>query len=762
MRGKFSFSWVALIFASLLLFSVSSCKDDDETSSGSHAGTYHYHLNVANANDEVLVVLDSISTAVSSVSATPEWATVTILDSTVNGHPVLKLTLTQGDPNTSDNGDVVVYSVNQDKVILTLNRGYYYYNDNNSGNDEFSTNWENMSSVNVFYGNSVHEVNLPWAESVKASIPDKIRKDVKQADGWEMAFNTLNVSGLDDCNYFALYNRYLGTFRVFYYVTNSITDGSEFSFETNLGSSGSSTNKTPFYHALAYAIPNNHTTVANNVNLIEGISTFTTFKGFYTPYTTSSSTSLSQGWLAFDIPATAYCPMNQWKKSSEGINLSCRTLSKESISLNGTLEANLSGKFNDVTAVSTDASTSSSNGITSMLSSLGNFAGSDFVKSIVGKLMGEKSAPLKAADYVSKVSSAFNIACSVIDYALENEFEEKAVVDSMPGRIEMSLTGDIKLSGYISKLTSNSVSPLTIQASQFSKTTHFGEGVWNLAEDPVIYVADDLFMGDAKRITLNVSNSDKTYRNNDLPDYHLRTISFLDPTSVKLLINTNEDVFDDISDVDVYCDYGVYTGIEKGYTSKYVSLLGLSRPTVDIIKTSESKTIYQSLSDDNKTKYLCLPHTQFMSELYGETESNCSLIKQTGTTSDFYYYGKLSNDDNKVIMQPQVYFNYSSGDSIKMYNAEVPDYVVFVNVSFKSKGKTYLFSQRFLPKVVAISSSELEKKYNELQKYADNCEQGVAINNLENNLNVEVRHSAGKETIQKTLDILNAVVNYDK
>lgn len=115
MRGKFSFSWVALIFASLLLFSVSSCKDDDETSSGSHAGTYHYHLNVANANDEVLVVLDSISTAVSSVSATPDWATVTILDSTVNGHPVLKLTLTQGDPNTSDNGDVVVYSVNQDK-----------------------------------------------------------------------------------------------------------------------------------------------------------------------------------------------------------------------------------------------------------------------------------------------------------------------------------------------------------------------------------------------------------------------------------------------------------------------------------------------------------------------------------------------------------------------------------------------------------------------------------------------------------------------
>lgn len=132
-------------------FSVSSCKDDDETSSGSHAGTYHYILNVANANDEVLVVLDSISSAVSSVSHYPDWATVTILDSMVNGHPVLKLTLTQGDPNTSDKDDVVVYSANQDKVILTLSRGYRYYNDNNSGNDEFSTNWENMTSVKVFF-----------------------------------------------------------------------------------------------------------------------------------------------------------------------------------------------------------------------------------------------------------------------------------------------------------------------------------------------------------------------------------------------------------------------------------------------------------------------------------------------------------------------------------------------------------------------------------------------------------------------------------
>lgn len=697
------------------------------------------------------VILDSISSPVKSIGTCPDWATITVVDSMADGHPVLRLSLKRSDPNTMNSAEVIVMSENDDKATLSLNQAFLFLDDENTADNNFVSDWENMDSIIIFSNGRHQKVNLPWADLSMTTLPSSIRHDVKKKDGWEVAFCILNNEALDDCNYFALYNRYLGTLRVFHYVTNASTTGSKYSFEVNMGSSGTR-NKYPFYHALQYAIPNNHTSVPTAVNLLgDGVSTPVTFKSFYSPYTAMSSTVLSRGWTAFDMDLSAYCPTNNsWMNSGDEMSIWCKTELQQSVSLDGTLSANISGKYS-----SAEQTASASSGVSSMLSMAGGVIG-DVQNSALAAIEQQVTGnPLDT--YCYYIGAACNVAAFAYDYLTENKYKEE-VIDSMPGKIEMSMTGDINLSGYISSLSSNSVTPLTMSVKEFSKYgSHMGQGVWNLSDDPVVYLVDDRIMGDSRRINLTV-NDDGTYGNSSVADYHLRMVSFFDPTSIKLNINT--DVFPDVSDVKVVCNYGVYPDVAGGHTAKYAQLMSLARPTVKIVKDGEKKNVYQSASSSNKTKYLNLSHTSFMSKQLGETTGNCSVVKQTG--KNYYYYGKkVMSEGKNFIISPQVYLPYSVTDKeTKLYNAEMPDFVVMVNVSFKSAGRTFIFSQRFLPTIVTISAANLQAKYNELENYSLKCKAGTDINQLQNNSGVGVKHLNGDGSIQKTLDILKAVIDY--
>lgn len=755
MRKKFSLI-IGVILASIFLLFVSSCKDKDETREVHHS-TYYYQVDVPNADDVVYVVLDSVTTKIKSVVNYPDWVSVMVLDSMSNGHPIVCLSVTLSEIDENYRGTVLMTTENEDKVILILKLSLRSEDsDDTSSDDDFYTNWENLESTCVLTKNGQDTVNLPWADQASTTIPRNIRIDVKKADGWEMAFCSLNKIGLRDCNYFMLYNRYLGILRVFYYVSDASTTGSNYSFEVDLGSSdNTSAFKSAFYHSLAYAIPTNHK-VRSDADLLGGCKQPNTFKSIYEPHTTASSPALSIGWTAFDIDMTAYCSTSgNWKSANiDQMNVYCKTTEYKDLSLSGSLTANIDGKYSSAE----QQQTSSSSGISKLLTQLGGkMSGSYFVKGI--ESLERKTA---VAPYVHFLASGCDVAAMILDEHLEH------AVDSMPGKIKMNLTGKINLAGYMAGFASNSVPSLTIGSDLFDSDSHFGEGVWNLTADPVIYVVDDLILGDAKSINL-VNKGGGIYSNNEVEDYHLRMVSFLDPTSVKLAINTN--IFNDVSNVSVTCDYGVYPDVEAGHTSDYVSLLGFSRPTVDIVKSSETMSIYRSSNSSNKTKYMRLPHTDFMSELMGEvagaedikteTQGVCEVVKQNG--ADYYYYGRKMNPDGRAfIVSPQVYFPYSVTDTkSEIKNGQIPDFVVLVTVRFQSGGRTFIFAQRFIPKVVAISSDKLKEKLEELENYAEACEDEEYVNTFTvGGKTVGVLHTDGAEGIQKTIDILKAVVNY--
>lgn len=748
MKKKFM---VCAMLTMLLGMSLVSCNDDIDTLGGYVPGEFRYSLCVPNANDEMLVVLDSLSSPVKSIGTCPDWAVATVAESTADGHPVVRLVTKDCGPDVMNEGEIVILSEQNDRVTLALTQSVYVAGNENSS-DEFMTDWENQQSVTIYSERAHQQIPTPWADASITTLPEAVRYDVKKKDGWEMAFSFLNNESFDDCNYFALYNRYLGTLRIFLYVTNSTTNASEYSFEVDMGSNNNKKNKAPFYHALAYAIPSNHTSIPNNVNLLgNGISSQFTFKSFFSPYRSVSSTVLSKGWTAFDIDVSAYSPSEtNWLESGEQMQISCRTVQNQAVSLAGNISANISGKYS-----SAEQTVSASGGVSSLLSTAGSVIG-DVQNSSLAAI--EKQVTGASLDmYCYYAGAACNVAAFAYDYLMSNKYEE-SVTDSMPGKIEMSMTGDIDLSGYITSLTSNGIKPVTLKGSIIKNTntdSHFGQGIWSIVADPVIYVIEDRFMGDVSRFNL-ITNKNGSYGNPYLEEYHLRMISFLDPTNI--CVQINEDIFPDLSDVSVTLDYGVYPDIDKGHTQRYASLLGLNRPKLKIINEKISANIYYSYKAyNNCMKYIQAPRTDFMSKVLGETSGNCKVVKQAG--GDYSYYGKVVDCEGKnFIMQPQVYFPVTNTESgVLLYDGEIPDFVVLVNLTFKSNGRTYVFSQRFLPEIKLIKSDEAKSKLKELKAYKTTCEQNGTINYLQNNANVGVVHPSGAACIQKTLDILEKI-----
>ena len=222
-------------------------------------------------------------------------------------------------------------------------------------------------------------------------------------------------------------------------------------------------------------------------------------------------------------------------------------------------------------------------------------------------------------------------------------------------------------------------------------------------------------------------------------------------------MNLNTEIFPDVSEVGASIDYGVYPDVEKGHTSKYASLLDLERPSIKIVEETNSG-IFRSKNAKNTVKYVQALHTNFMSNALEESSEDCEVVKQAGTGADhsYYYYGKVVDaEGKKFIMQPQVYFPIKkTNTSTLLCDGEMPDFVVLVTISFNSDGRTFVFTQRYLPKIVKIKRSEVPAMIAKLEKFKKTASKGYGkVTGSE----ISVCYPNGAETIQKTIDILNKI-----
>ncbi len=617
--------------------------------------------------------------------------------------------------------------------------------------------WENVQTVPIYAHNQHTETSTPWSNEpvILSSLPGSIMRDVKKADGWEMAFVCLDTND-NNVNFFGLYNYRLGILRIFlWYIPNE--NATNASVEINLGAADVAENKYALYNMLAFAIPTCH----KDLNMYEPFvtsSTPYTYKVFITPPNISSTTSISEGWTAVDLDLSGYNPTNtRWPSNKrDQIMLAVKSEKKENIVLNGIVSAKTAGKYSGDLLY---PHTASSDGVGSVFSGIKKGTGyGGFVFSIIKSLSGKD---------VSVIGTVINAICSVGSFLSSNIVKSlddgrilpAAVIDSLPGRIVLNTDGKVDLTGYSSSCVPSSVPTCRFGPQAIIGSKNFGNGVWSLQNDPVIYVVDDVMMGDEDRINLSV-NKQGCYFNSEVSSFNLRMVQFLDPTSIKLNLNTG--VFKQIDSVKISYCYGVYPSVPSESTKQYSDFMKLNRPTIPIITDSSTKFYY---SDDpgKNIKYCYLPKEQFICSTLEETEKNSRLIDQkqgTDGKAPYKYYGSvIDNYTREFTLEPQVLFPISKDEKygLCLNDGKIPDFVVLVTIRIKADGLWYNFSHRFIPQIECIKSSQIAGFINSFESYSSDCINKKAVGQLANSSSVPVYHPGGEKTAKKTLMILKAV-----
>ena len=78
-------------------------------------------------------------------------------------------------------------------------------------------------------------VNLPWIKSdVQTNLPDGFCKDVTRENGWELVLNRCGCRSIKNNNFFALYNKYTGILRFFFYMPDKFQTGNDHVWEVTM------------------------------------------------------------------------------------------------------------------------------------------------------------------------------------------------------------------------------------------------------------------------------------------------------------------------------------------------------------------------------------------------------------------------------------------------------------------------------------------------------------------------------------------------
>lgn len=299
---------------------------------------------------------------------------------------------------------------------------------------------------------SGENVTSPWADIVKTSIPNDVRKDVKAEDGWVILDTTVDFIGYSttvtsadsELNYIILYNTLTGVLKGFYYAETMSPNNCGF---WQLSTSA----PTKLFNFLPYfAEPMDGASPQKAI--ISTVSTNGITDGF------------EKGWNCF-VQELSYDP----NSTSQKLNISAFALNKAKINLSGAYKLKSSG-----TIVSTTGE--KSNLIDGLATGMGS-AAKEWVKDNTG----DKSKPIKYAGTI--VGSVLDKGISgFVSAGLYKVFGSLLGTTKTSMDLSFSTNGSATITGELVNASSGLIPPI---AGLNLNNGNTALGIWNLSSKPI-------------------------------------------------------------------------------------------------------------------------------------------------------------------------------------------------------------------------------------------------------------------------------------
>ena len=171
--------------------------------------------------------------------------------------------------------------------------------------------------------------------------------DITPENGWEWVLNYCGRRSTPNGNFFALYNKYLGILRFFYYLPQGYGAGNDHLWQVTM------TQGLSDRYDLRYGIPMDKTVNAKNAYGLTADGT--SWADDTTPYVGTMSNDgcimPNPGWWAFDVDLSTY-RTETIDPNAEKIRLQMRSWSDSHVSLFSTFTAESKGDFIDLTKAS--------------------------------------------------------------------------------------------------------------------------------------------------------------------------------------------------------------------------------------------------------------------------------------------------------------------------------------------------------------------------------------------------------------------------
>ena len=381
------------------------------------------------------------------------------------------------------------------------------------------TNWRNEEGIYLYDGTGEYTfthgnrtckfslVPLPWYKGTKqTNLPEGFCDEMLDPkSGWELAINLCGdtKSDIKNNNFFALYNKYTGILRFFYYVPAEFASGNDHMWQVTM------TDNLAEHSLWKYGLPSDRH-IKNKAALGQTVSE--TFTEYVSPWVDNLSSdgliTPAVGWWAFDVDLSTY--RSNADHTDANFKLKFRSWQTSHTSLYSTINAKIDGSIS--------------------LDQVKRKAGN----SAQGVIMGMQALTQAASGIASFFSGNWGAGLAPFGQMFGTGAQVVGFYDGsksgFDGSINLGLNGNIDTQGLIegSAVVTGIAQP-TIYLKDFdTKNTQVGQGVWNIKHAPVVYTCRNyrilMFLRDFEGLETTIESC---------------TPCFFDPNSIELELNPN-------------------------------------------------------------------------------------------------------------------------------------------------------------------------------------------------------------------------------